>query len=951
MINKPDSCKSCIGWGWGTCGYVPASGSGSNGVLIVAEAGGADEAEAGMPLVGKAGHYFWSNLARVGVERDGFRCHNVLSCRPPDNKFLNMWYEKQVTESCSPFLDQTIAEMQEICKQNGRTFTIHTLGKIAFRRIMGFKDDHPIMGESYINYPIWNDKYRAWVVAGDHPSYLMRGNHHLIPVMQFGAMKALSIAEHGIQIDRHQYLEDPLPAVFASWVQDYFKALDHDPLNTYLSYDIETPMKQGSDEEDVSKEEDLDYSILRCSFSYRVNEAVSVPWRAEYVPLLEELFACDGQKVGWNLSYDSPRVRAQMPINGVELDGMLAWHVLNTSMRKGLGYVTPFYAKNSLMWKHLSGDQPAFYNAKDADMALRCWLGITQNLKDNNLSNVFNRHVLEVSKVFTYISKMGVPLDMKLRQEAEDNVGGLLAEVSEKMASVVPFEARIIDKVFKNEPPEVKQIKEDHPEWLDSRQLLGEKFIQHEAQEKGLYTRGGNRIKAYCSQCGIEKPRKDHFKRFVKKVNPCADGIKVEKVVDVSEWYRLRDWKLSVQQLLSYQKVKKHQAIVDRKKGSITFDENAILKLIKKYPSDPLYPIILDYRGKGKLLSTYIGVTDKETGRIQGGMPIGRDGRVHTLFTMNPSTLRSASQQPNLQNLPRPNPKNKEALENIIRKLIVAGDGNLFTATDFSGIEAVLVGYFALAPSYIRLALRDVHSYYTAYAIHQLDGRIGANDLPLLSWDDDKLFTRLGDIKKEFGAERNSLYKHLVHAINFGQGAKGAQEKILNETGVTFPIHLISKVMGTYKELFPEIPKWQMNVLLQAEKDGFLRNPFGYVHRFNRCFEYEKIGGKWQKSQGPEANKVWAFLPQSTAAGIIKEAMLRLYFDRFEEAGQYLRLLVHDELFAECPESIITDVRDIMEGEMKKPIPELRLPMSYGMGPFLSINVESKMGKRWGEMK
>jgi hypothetical protein len=58
---------------------------------------------------------------------------------------------------------------------------------------------------------------------------------------------------------------------------------------------------------------------------------------------------------------------------------------LNTALPKGLGFVAPFYARRSPMWKHLSDDQPAFYNAVDADMALQCWLGIRRDLKKGDL--------------------------------------------------------------------------------------------------------------------------------------------------------------------------------------------------------------------------------------------------------------------------------------------------------------------------------------------------------------------------------------------------------------------------------------------------------------------------------------------------------------------------------------------------------------------------------------
>lgn len=330
-------------------------------------------------------------------------------------------------------------------------------------------------------------------------------------------------------------------------------------------------------------------------------------------------------------------------------------------------------------------------------------------------------------------------------------------------------------------------------------------------------------------------------------------------------------------------------------------------------------------------------------------MPVGKDGRIHTMFSHNPSTLRSASQNPNLQNLPRPQ-KDPNNPANLIRNLIAADSGNIFYARDYSGIEAVLVGYFAMAPNYIRLAKMDVHSFYTAYALHQ-QGRYPANDLPLLSWDDDKLKQRLSDIKTAYGADRNNLYKHLVHGANFMQGARGATDTILRMTGREVPVKQVSDVMNIYFDLFPEIKKWHQTILVQADKDGFVRNPFGYVHRFYNALSWEMVGGKWQSAPGSDANKVIAFLPQSTAAGIIKEAMLRLFFNRYNEAGQYLRLLVHDELFFEVPETLLDDVDVVVHEEMERAIPELALPSSYKMGDSLIILTEEKKGYRWGSMK
>lgn len=1234
LMIKPDSpCGSCIGLTWGKCDYVPASGTGENGVLLLGEAAGEHEALEGLGFVGKAGMFLFQNLQRAGISREGFKIDNVIHCRPPKNLLSGAPYEFEVIKNCAPLLDQTIAEMKQTCRASGKTFVIVPLGRIAFRTVMGYDDKSPELKKDYIGYIHWSAKVGAWVLPVYHPSYLMRGYNHLVPVLQFGVKRALEIADDGLKLDEPDYLLDPNPKQFSDWVVEFEKAYEKNP-DLVLSYDIETPYKQNKDEEEVSKggaEEDDDYTILRCSFSYDVDSAVSVVWDATNRPMLEKLFASSVTKCSWNgMAYDDPRIMAQMPINGDNLDGLLMWHVLNSALPKGLGFVAPFYCQNISPWKVLSDKDPARYNAADARVCLKCVLGIKKDLVREKLWDVFDRHVIEVHKVFSFMSEKGILVDQELRAKAEAQLSTVLDDIEEKMAAVVPPDVRKL-KIWKKKP---------------------------KVEVKGLIEMVKPFDVKYCQVCGLQKPTKTHAKM-------CPEW----NVTLISEpqtvWGEPMDWKVSKQGLSNYQESLRHQAVISRREKKVTFDEKAIIQLVQKYPKDELYPLILQHRKMQKLLGTYIGIT-QPTGVVKGGLPLGPDGKVHCVFTSNPSTLRSACQSPNLQNQPRANDPDDPA--SIIRNLFTASTGNMFTATDFSGIEAKLVGYFAGAPDYIRLCNIDIHSFYTAYAVNALDGRIRSADLPQLSWSDDRLSDYLAHVKKEFKRDRNNLYKHLVHACvpgdhevltrngwirfdgledgteiaewnnnklnfvtpsrvvrndysgwveswksrsisvkmtlqhkvpvynsngslqalyiggisesqygwgkvpttgvltsgtnqshadwlrlvvaiqadgtlygnhvrfhlvktrkreslqrlltklgikfsrtkckdhldgehfgfnvkatpvfkylstkkvfslealmavstaeritfldelpwwdgtrsggksgrqtsymtgvkenaetvqtlahitgrqgiltvrnpmsgfgsvkpiyyvsfnhrkfasltgkafqrgtesftgkvycvtvpsgwflvrhnglvsvtgncNFGQGVKGAQEKILLETGNTYSYGTIKKVMDLYKELFPEIGKWQWRTLLQVEKDGYLRNPFGYIHRFSRPFEYERWGREWSKKQGPEANKIWAFLPQSTAAGIIKEAMLRLFQNRFEEAGQYLRLLIHDELFSEAPEGIIHDVRKVMEEEMTKPTPELRLPTSYGMGEFLVIGVESKIGNKWGSMK
>ena len=916
MLPKPTSCETCIGWGWGRQGYVPASGSGSNGVLVVLEAAGEDEAKSGLPTVGRAGHYLWSNLARVGLEREDFRIHNVLSCQPPKNQLAKMPYEADVIASCAPNLDATIADMQERCRVNGKHLTILTLGQIAFKRVMGLTPKDPILRVDHNCYPLWSEKYQAYVVSADHPSYLMRGNNHLLPILQFATKRAVEVANNGVVYHSPDYLRDPNPATFEQWIRDYLVQADRDR-DTYLAFDIETPHKQGKDEEKVAREDDDDYTILRCSFAYKANEAVSVPWRAEYLPLIEELFSAPYAKLVWNENYDVPRITTKMSINGSVLDGMLAWHVLNSALPKGLGFVTPFYCKDMRLWKHQSNDDPAGYNCQDSDALLRDFLGIKADLVKNNQWPVFDRHVVQLNKVLTYMSTKGVLRDETMRQEAEVKLSGLLDEIEVQMDQAVPQAARRLSP---------KNGYKKAPKNTD-----------------GLITIRVECSVRRCSECGIANPTKSHFKAIkrpteAKPQNPCYEGGTTISIEAVERFAKVLEFKVSKVGLTKYQQIAKHQAIVDRRDNKTTFDEDAIKKLVKKYPKDPLYPLILNHREYGKLLGTYVGVT-QENGRIRGGLQIGRDGRIHPVYSHNPSTLRLACQNPNMQNLPRS--KGNDDLQTIIRNLVIADEGNVFIELDFSAIEAVLVGYFAGSADYIRLAKLGIHSYLASHVL----GRPAD-----LKWSDQDLKQYFKEIKKSKDQSVQDVYnssKRVTHLSGYG----GTPHKMHLAEPEAFPtIKDAERLQGIYFDLCPYIKKWHLATQLQAEKDGFLRNPFGYVHRFNRVFSYKKIGGQWKREQGDDANKCLAFLPQSTAAGIIKEAMLRLYFDRFEEAGQFLRLQIHDSLLSEMPKDRSDEVAEWMKLEMEAPIPELRLPASYGMGPFLSIDTEKKVGVRWGSM-
>lgn len=1228
MLPKPNSCVGCSlytpPYGKPT-GFSTVDGSGSSGVAIVGEALGEQEESSGKPFVGKSGYQLFEQLKRVGLERDIFTIANAVFCRPPQNVLVKTPYEKAAISHCAPNLDKALADARAVAVAAGKHFTIVTLGVTAFKRVLRIPDDSPILRQKYIAYPFYSTEYQAWVYPCYHPAYLLRGYSNLWPVVQYVFQQAVEVAEHGLQRDTLDYLLDPCPSTFEQWIQQYKQEHALHPESTYLSFDIETPMKQGMDEEELSREMDDDYTILRCSFAYKPGNAVSVPWRAEYRSGLEELFSLPFTKIGWNCeNFDLPRVRTHMPVNGMVHDGMLCFHILNSHLPKGLGFVTPFYWKNVELWKHLSDSKPAYYNAVDSDAALRNFIGIQQNLHENQLWDVYDKHVVQLNPVLSYMSGQGVVLDTEMRKDAEAQLHEKLDALETKMELTVPVE--------------VKGVSPKNGYTKTPRSTAG--LVEREFQISVLG----------CSRCGELFINSTHTKTK-KTGNLCESAETFTETQTVTRWCKQLPFKISKKSLLGYQHALRHQAMQSRREKKVTFDETAIKKLIKKYPHDQLYPLILLHRGAQKLATTYIGVTQPD-GIIRGGMPTGKDGRVHCTYGHNPSTLRLSCSSPNLQTLPR---SGDNPMSDIVRNLVVAAPGHALVELDYSAIEAVLTGYFCSSADYMRLAKLGVHAYLTSHVIGKPAD---------LSWSNADLDTYFKQIKKQHNREynaskrtihgcvtgehevltpngwkridevtsidriaqwsanevtfvqptvmttkewsgtlhswesrslsarmtpehripiRNSFEKlqeftvgnipdavwrwgripvcgmrqagtaapqdawlqllvaiqadssvygshaifHLVkprkqrrllsilnqlniqHTVtpckchaeksglrigvrladspiwdflekgkakNFNEaallnlspwgrsvfleelphwdgnrshGKSGRQTTYIstNERNIDTvqavahisgrqaiktvkgpgaygvkPVFTLSfnhrtqarlggktfsrtaeeyhglvycptvpsgwfmirhkgkvsitgnsnygmtpgkmlevepELFGTYTyakriqdiylDIFPALAQWQKDIQLQADKDGFLRNPYQYVHRFSKVFNYTKECGVWVRKQGEDSNKVLAFLPQSTAAAILKDAMLRL-FARFNEAGQFLRLQIHDSLLAEIPTDQVESVMAVMKEEMERPIPELRLPKSFNLGDFLVIGTDAKVGQRWGSL-
>lgn len=438
-------CSGCPLKLAGATGYAISRGTGKNGVAIVAEALGEDEAKTSSVLVGAAGKLTDRMISRVRdpennqlLDPNDFTMTNIVRCRPPDNLLTGMPWEKGAIDQCRPYLEQFLAAKKPkvilACgNQPLRWFT----GQWGVEQLRGYVFPSPY----------------GPVVAAYHPSYVNRNKHALARVWQMDLKKALYIARHGlppkIPLD---YILRPTPIQFHAWGNDYLSRGG----DAMLGFDIETPYAsvkdQAIDPEDLTLEDDASFVILRISFAWEPGKAISVPWTAPYIETVKRLLAHAGPKAVWNRHFDITRLRANgCPVEGRVYDGMDMWHFLEPGLPMGLKYCATFWCPDMPAWKLEAHARPEWYNAADSDVMIRCMSGIRKRLEAQGRWDTFERHFVDLGVVLKKMSERGVAVDKERRAQAKQEFIDDKALALAELQCLVPRECRPVVKVYKKE--------------------------------------------------------------------------------------------------------------------------------------------------------------------------------------------------------------------------------------------------------------------------------------------------------------------------------------------------------------------------------------------------------------------------------------------------------------------------------------------------------------------
>ena len=306
----------------------------------------------------------------------------------------------------------------------------------------------------------------------------------------------------------------------------------------------------------------------------------------------------------------------------------------------------------------------------------------------------------------------------------------------------------------------------------------------------------------------------------------------------------------------------------------------------------PIINHIKDYRELTKLKSTYADGLLKV---------IGQDGRIHTHFQMTvTATGRLSSTEPNLQNIPV-----RKEMGGELRKMFIAGEGNVLIDADYSQIELRLLAHIAHDPVMLAAFERgdDIHT-------------VTASQVFGVPQD-----------------EVTSIMRSRAKAVNFGIVYGISSFSLANDIGV-LPREARTYI-DSYLEKYSGVRGYMKEIVDSAKRLGYVATLFGR----RRYLPELKSSNFNTRSFG---ERVALNMPiQGTAADVMKIAMINVS-KRLEAEGLSGRLIlqVHDELIAECPEGESDAVSRVLREEMENAA-QLSVPLV----------AETSIGRTWYDAK
>jgi uracil-DNA glycosylase family 4 len=901
MLSKPVECRGCDLVQLGT-GFGMEEGTGALGVYILGEALGEQEAREGLPFRpgAPAGSVLERAIKRTGFDRQQFRIGNVVNCQPPQDKLNGAKYELGAIDHCKRHWETRLRKFAPK--------SIFALGNIPLRSLTGMTGKKRTI--SALRGYVLESPY-GLVVPSLHPAFIRRGKPGYIGLFMFDLMRAVGIAKNGFTAEKVDYTIRPS--------QDQAEAfLRHvlDNPNLLVTYDIETRESFGQEEDELEWEhteepEDtgeaweargevltkLGTTMTQIQFSTKIGTGIVFPAIDPYMSIAKQIMATENPKAGHNAwRFDNPILRAKYgwKIGGVNHDTRWAFHHIQPDLPANLQTVASIYGM-PFPWKHLSDSEPEFYGAADVDAPQRIMAKVIDDMKKRGVYRGYEEHIRKFDRVLVNMSARGIAQD-PVRKEA---FRGELNELIK--ASNIGIQARV--------PADVCSV---HPK-------EGYKKAPKEAVEGAATEHQG-------------KPAIWAIRKF-----PVLDDQLNETLVD--KWVKILPFNAnSSDQLMRYMRSKGHKVPWNRKEQKETTAKKELERLAKT-TKDDFYLKVIDWRGYGKMLSTYVD-----------GWKAAADGRIHSEFGYGPATGQLNSRGPNVQNAPkhrRDTEKSLVSLADKFRQTLIARPGHRLVELDFHSFHAQTLALECGCPVYMRMAKIDMHSFFTAAGMLKLkkpEQLVAMSDAELqefFKWH--KKSKTLYD-GHTFKWIRDKQAKPTVLGYGFGLQAMHLWE--MNQEYMPDK-KFAQKLIDTLDALFPVPSKWRKEISVRAYKENMLVSRHGYLRWFWDVYHWDSRRG--MLVSGDDHEKSIAFLPANDAFGHYRDALNRLEESGWNERARLINNL-HDAGLYEIPDEICEEAIYAIKGEMERPSTVLSHPVVAKDGFSVEVDVAiSGVGGNWAK--
>lgn len=291
--------------------YMEPTGEGRKKILIIAEAPGKKEDEAGTQLIGDAGKLLRQKLAALDIDldKDCWKT-NAIVCRPPKNRTPTA---KEI-KCCHPRLIQTIKRLQPE--------KIFLLGKTPISSFFHESEAYPM--ESWVGKCIPNHEFNCFVFPLYHPQFLHYNRDDVVLWKQFDSQLKQAVeweqtfdpSESDFEIE---LLTEEIDAIFF---------LNEIKNKKIIAFDYEAT---------GLKPYHLDHKILCMGIAYGKNKAVAFPIFESvlFKNTLKEVLTGPSKKIAHNIKYEELWTRKILGyrVENWYWDTMLASHILDNSKK------------------------------------------------------------------------------------------------------------------------------------------------------------------------------------------------------------------------------------------------------------------------------------------------------------------------------------------------------------------------------------------------------------------------------------------------------------------------------------------------------------------------------------------------------------------------------------------------------------------------------------------